>query len=514
MNAEIKVSRKKSTIWNVVFAYTNIAYAIVSGLVLVPFYLRFVPFELYGAWMATGNILHWVLVVDPGLSTVILQRVGSSYGAGDERAIGRYAASGLFITSGISLLVVLLGIVIAPQLGSWVNLNDSHLAGVLVNNFLIGVAAGGITLFAFAVGVVNMGMQRSFAHGMIFLIANLLTLGVTVFLLFSGFGLYAISLGLLTRAVVFAAGGMAYMFFRLRCENVRLELKLLNIREMLSLLSFTSLGKIGGLLTNNMDAFLIARLIGPEKVPVYVLSRRGVEVAITLLSRTGNAIGPGLSHLNGESDPAKLRSILKRLLRMNLWVLGLTFGGFLALNEGFVRVWVGENFFVGSAVSQAFCLFMVFSLIFTLLQTICVALGDIKRSAVVQFIQSLLVFACLLAGTSSMGLLGAALAPIVGFLAVAIWYYPRSLVLHSSLDFSDMSQLGFEALITLGIGLALSLAFSDVSIDSWLGLIIWSGMFSILYGAVLYAIRPMLRQELAGLRAALCTKLMGRKRLA
>lgn len=501
------VSRKKATIWNLVFSYSTVAYGIVSGLLMIPLYLRFIPFELYGAWLASGNILNWVLVVDPGLSNVIMQRVGQSYGSGNRQAVGAYALSGLLLTTLIALVVLLIGLLITPKIPSWVNLSDMDFAQTLQANFTIGLIAGAVTLFAYSVGVVNLGLQRSFAHGIIVLSSNLSTLATTLYLLFADFGLFAISIGFLVRAIVFSFGGAGYMLWRLKREKILLNYDTATLREIFGLLSFTSLGKFGGMLSKNMDAFMIARFLGPEKVPLYVLSRRGMDVAITLLGRTGNAIGPGLSHLSGESNLEKIRTIINRLLRLNVWVLGLAFGAFLAFNQGFVEVWVGEDLFVGSTVSNLFCIYMVLFLLMNLLQTLCVSLGDIKRNAVIQFVEALIIFGCILGGTYYLGMIGTALAPLIGFFSVSLWYYPRSLITYGSLQPSDMRKIAKEAVVSLGLGLALSFVFKYASIRSWFALILWSGTFSFIYMFVLLAVRPILRSEILALKIALQSKL-------
>lgn len=53
-------SRKKAAVWHLVFSYLTVAYGIASGLMLIPIYLRFLAFELYGALLTAGNILHRV----------------------------------------------------------------------------------------------------------------------------------------------------------------------------------------------------------------------------------------------------------------------------------------------------------------------------------------------------------------------------------------------------------------------------------------------------------------------
>lgn len=507
-------SRKKNTIVNVIFSYANVAYAIVSGLILVPLYLHFISFDLYGAWLASGNVLNWILVVDPGLSTVIMQRVAHSYGADDYTGIGSYATCGLFLTACIALALLVLGLSLYSFVPGWVNFANTDLVPTLEINFLLALFAAAITLFAFAVGVVNLGLQLSVAQGLVYTLSNLSTLVVTVALLYFGFGLYAITLGLLCRALMFALGGMFVMFSHFRKIKISLHFDRTKLREMLGLLSFTSLGRIGGLLSKNMDAFLIARFLGPEQVPVFVLSRRGMDVAVTLLGRTGNAIGPSLSHLSGEANPEKTRSILIRLLRINLWVLGMAFGGFLALNEGFVGLWVGADLFAGQVVSTLFCFFMIFTLMFTLLQTLCVALGDIKHNAVVQFVQAVIVFAGLLIGTYFYGLVGAALAPVLGYLMVSLWYYPSSIIKHGNLHRRDVVNLGLEAVLCLVLGLLLALFFSGVVIDAWIDLILWGTAFSSVYGLFLMAMRPILRSEMRTAKNFILHKLLGKRGMA
>ena len=48
---------------------------------MVPLYLKYISAETYGVWLATGNVLFWLGVLDPGFSQVIVQRISLYYGA-------------------------------------------------------------------------------------------------------------------------------------------------------------------------------------------------------------------------------------------------------------------------------------------------------------------------------------------------------------------------------------------------------------------------------------------------
>jgi O-antigen/teichoic acid export membrane protein len=502
-----KRSRKKATFWHLVFSYSTIVYAIVSGLLMVPLYLKYIPVELYGAWLATGNIINWLLVVDPGISTVVMQRVGKSYGADDRSEVGEYATGGLLITGVIVLVVLIAGLVSASQVGSWVNLTDLALATELESNFKIAVFASALTLFAFAAGSVNLGLQASFAHGICYLIANTISLVTTAVGLLQGWGLLAITIGLLVRAVIFCGGGLGYMLWRFHEESVALSCCRERIYEILGLMSFTSLGRIGALLTKNMDAFVLARFLGPEMVPVLILTRRGFEVAEMVLTRTGNAVGPSLSHLKGEDDRGKMRSIITRLLSLNVWVLGLAFGGYLAFNDDFIYLWVGAEFFAGATVSYLLCILLVFTVMVTLMQTLCMALGDIKRNSVMQFVRAFITFVCLIGGVYAFGIIGAVIAPLVGIVVIASWYYPRSLGRLAGLLRSDWLQLGREAVISLVCSLVLFALFMEFEPITWSNFCLNAGAMAGLYTILLFSVSRLAREEGIGFLSLLHSKM-------
>ena len=66
----------------------------ITGIIMVPLYLRFIPFEVYGAWLASGNMLAWLSTIDPGLTLVLQQRIAAAYGNQDFKAIGMILVAG------------------------------------------------------------------------------------------------------------------------------------------------------------------------------------------------------------------------------------------------------------------------------------------------------------------------------------------------------------------------------------------------------------------------------------
>ena len=92
-------SNKKVAGLNIIFLLLSTAISTIGGLVTLPTYLSHIPIEMYGAWLATGNIIAWATVVDPGLSTLTLQMVAQAYGKNDLVDVGETAAVGLVLNT-------------------------------------------------------------------------------------------------------------------------------------------------------------------------------------------------------------------------------------------------------------------------------------------------------------------------------------------------------------------------------------------------------------------------------
>src|SRR3989339_1806950 len=116
-------SRKTTTQWNLFFHYISIALSIVSGVVLVPFYLKYIPIDLYGAWLAPGTILVWLTTIDPGLSTILQQRVGMAYGKNDFPEIYEWMTGGIFLSIIIVALLFVGGYWMADFIPRMLNLS-------------------------------------------------------------------------------------------------------------------------------------------------------------------------------------------------------------------------------------------------------------------------------------------------------------------------------------------------------------------------------------------------------
>ena len=108
-----QVSRRKATVTNLIYQYSSLILGIVGSLILVPLYLRFIDIKLYGGWLASGNAIAWLALMDPGLNELLRQQVAKFYGKKDAEQLGKIIGTGWVVMTVLSIITIAIGLVIA-----------------------------------------------------------------------------------------------------------------------------------------------------------------------------------------------------------------------------------------------------------------------------------------------------------------------------------------------------------------------------------------------------------------
>ena len=342
------MSRRRATRLNLFFQYSSIGLTVLQGFALVPFYLRYIDGATYGAWLASGNIVAWLAVVDPGLGAVLQQRVARFLGQKAPRELGEAIGTGIIISLSIALLVFAAGLVLAPWVPMVTGASGSS-GRSLTQAFALSCAAEAVLLVDLAIAAVLLGlMKRMVATGVSYLISTLLGVVATIVLLLNGYGLSSIPLGLLIRSVLLVLSHGILLLYILRKE-LRLAPRPsgAEFRNVIGMSAYTWTARLANSLVGNVDALLISRYFGPAQVTSYVLTKRASEVLSQVVGRVGAAFSPAMAHAWGAGSSESLQIIALRLLRLATWLSLFGFAGYTALNREFLGLWVGPHLYGG-----------------------------------------------------------------------------------------------------------------------------------------------------------------------
>ncbi len=343
-------ARRRTFAWNALFGYSTLVFTLARNVLLVPLYLAYIDLGEYGAWLATGGALALLLVTDYGLSGVVAQRIAERAGAGDAAVMRRLVSAGfanaLVLALALSALSSLFGLWLPATQG----LSAQQLQRVF-DCFLIAVASNGFGVLSSAMLAGIRGAQRPAVAGVITLAADVASVMITLACLLSGFGLYAIAIGVLTRSTIAALASVIAIFAICRGAAgrwlPRWDDSLAMWRDA-GRFFFTS---IAMRLQNQANVLFVGTLLGPRAAAIYGLTVRAHETVYIVMMQLNAACGPVLAHLAGAGNFERFYGVIRSLLPLLAALATIGIACVAVLNESFVKLWVGADAFGGLGLS-------------------------------------------------------------------------------------------------------------------------------------------------------------------
>lgn len=483
-------SRRRGAAISLAGASAGMVLLIVQGLLLVPLYLHYLGAGSYGAWLASGEVLGWLAVLDLGIAGISSQRMAAAHGRGDHREVADYFGTGVLMQAALAAGIILLSVAAAPFVPGWVRLTGPA-AEELSACFVVAGVATGLGLLANVVGVLALSTQRMLFVNAVSVAAGVAGLLATVGLLLAGYGLWALALGLLVRSGSLLLAVSAHALYLLR-HDLRLRARLHGptAREYMGLSGVAVLTMLGNTAANRSDAVLIALFFGPETVTLYVLTRRAAEMLSMFLSRIGGAVYPGFAHLVGSGSHERAGVVAGQVARLYFWTAIPAMALYMALNRSFVSLWVGPGQFAGQSLTVLVGLNVLVVGWASLVLLVNGAAGNITRSGVAVFAEAAARVAAALVLLSVAGLRG---LPAAGVVTAAVsahvalgWLFGRLRLPRPALPLGPVAC----ALALLAAGAAAGTVRWG---DSWVEFVAWGAAFSVVAGAAVLAFEPEAR---------------------
>ena len=373
---------------------------------MVPLYLRFIPLDMYGAWLASGNLLALITIMDPGFTLILQQQIAIFYGKKDISNVRAIIGSGLVGSLILLFITIIIGFIIAYYLPVWLSLPSTINTPMLVKAFRLAVIGTALTLFSSSISSINMGLLGGFVIGVINNGLHLISITLTLFLLFKGYGLMALPISLVFNGIFYTLFHFLYLSWRIYSEKIRISFSVKNMLSLSKLLSFTFLSTVGSTIANNIDLIFVSRFIGPEAVASLALTRRPIDLIREIVNIPVVSLQASLSHLVGSGDIAKARKLLLRLIFILIWLCLLITGGIISFNDDFIHLWIGSSLFAGKTLNLLLSFSALIAMITQSSAYLSFSMGNIKGNSKASLTQSLLYIFLVFIGTKYFGLYG------------------------------------------------------------------------------------------------------------
>ena len=436
------------------------------ALILTPYLVYRLGFEVYGLWAVLGSIVWYFGLLDLGIGTTFVKYIAEYAARGEKQRVQQILVFGLFFYALLALLLVPLAYFAAPLIIGWFELSPS--LSVTAVNVLVLVLA--LFFLSNALGVFTAllnGLEQMRTTSLIMLAGLVVYVTGVVTLVQLGYGIYGVvAAGWLQLAFITLA---SYIFARrtfgpLFTNPLRLEGE--TIRRLFVFGGWMQVNNVSSVINMETDRFLIGGFVNVSSVTYYEVGNKLALLTRSLPSTFLGAVLPAVSALQAAGEVGKINEAYIRISR-SLALANLSLSGFVVgATEPVVKVWMGADLpYVHVVVAM-----LVFSYAVNMLTgagtTVLRAVGQPRYEAYYTILSVVLNISATLMLAPVYGLMGVILGTVIGSVVSSIYFL---WLFHRLRDLSWWPAMGrwlwrlVVAVVGAGAGIwALSEALPDV----------------------------------------------------
>jgi O-antigen/teichoic acid export membrane protein len=486
-------SRRRAAATHAILGYGAIGVSIVTGIVMVPMYLRHIPVRLYGLWLATGGVIGWLGMLDLGIAGVMGQRMAAAYGRRDARTIGLYYFNGLLLQTVLIGVLMLAAIALCPFLPGWLGATPQE-APLLTRCNLLACLAMGLTIFGYGQKNTADALLRPFVPSMMISVGGVFSVLVMILCFQEDLGLYSLPVGMVSGSTLTVAVTLTYSLRLVRSTGSPLRWDRATMTELLRLSPAMLVGKAGNALVGRIEPTLISSMMRPEDAVAFSVTRRAADIVQIMMDRVLGSVVAGFGRHVAEGNRERSAGLVSRIVSVSLTVGMIALAVYLFANASFVALWLGPKFFAGHAVTTLVAL-SVMALVFNNVYSCLLgATGDMARPALAGGLEAVTRFTLMAALLRVIGMAGAPLAVGISSGAFTVWLYLRLRRRLPPPDGYDAKQWRWKvvcAVGTIGASTALGVFWRA---DHWWSLTLTASICLILVATIWLPLDPTVRQ--------------------
>lgn len=327
-----------------ILGYITIGINLIAGLIYTPWMIRSLGQDNYGLYTLSVSLIG-ILVMDFGLGAAVTRFLSLYNADNNEDAVNNLLGIiyKLFILLDIVIAIVL--VVAYFQIGAVYRELSFEEINKLKVIFIISAAYSVIT---FPFGTLN-GILTSYEKFVQLkvceLIYKLLNMGMIIAALSLGYGLY-------TLVLVNAATGVVNVVFKLylvkRTTRIKVNFRYKGGKTRAEIFRFSlwsTVINIAQRFIYNIIPSILGIYCGAVSISVFGASATVEGIVFTFAASINGLFLPRVSRILGkEQREENLLALMVKVGRIQLFLIGLIYIGFLAVGRDFISFWLGDGF--------------------------------------------------------------------------------------------------------------------------------------------------------------------------
>jgi O-antigen/teichoic acid export membrane protein len=330
------------------FNYITTFFTIISGVLFLPYYLKFVSNEEYGIWLSTGGVISVFSVVGGGFDLLVLQKITMLLAKGEEKEAKKEFTASLIIIILFCSVILFFAFILRSFINDVFELKyfENYKLNTLINFSILGLI---LEIFYLHIKIIFLAKLNNKIIGIVDLISRIISILSLIIFLNSSYGILSFAMS----QFIFPIFGLSILFFYkyssiLSMMDFKFTRKI--IQNQFSEYFPSMLGRSGNIIFNGIQLPLITALVGPIYTTNYSITNKVYESINFIISPIKKSIIPSLTTKIYHSEnifTGKLKFIYNLYQTSFILILALSF---LSVNT-ILEYWVGTGFFLGDNVS-------------------------------------------------------------------------------------------------------------------------------------------------------------------
>lgn len=419
------IDRKKSAILGFATDLGGQFIMIAVNFIMIPIILTMTSASLYGFWITTLSILGFLALADFGLGISLTRLVAGHADEEKKENLNQIVSSAFLVFCLIGVVYFSLGLCILPFIPGWFKIPVSEVSDVQVA-YCIALFSGAATLPLSTFGAVVSGFQRMAIDNTIRVTMSVASMGISISLLLSHFGLSSLAIAGLFQSV--SIGLINFIYIRRRFPYVIVRLRharWAHVRNLLSFGGYFQLGRIANTVATGADNLVISSCMGASFVAPYsITSKLAVTFSNGIASKPPIALFPAISQMFANQEFDKLRRIYVRLTKYSTRLAIIAGIFLLSANQSFVSLWVGKDLYGGNYLNAVFVFWVIQDTIYRGTTAFVYASGELKNWMYASLFEAILNLGISVILVFKFGLIGVALGTSIGKMFTTAIYIP------------------------------------------------------------------------------------------
>jgi O-antigen/teichoic acid export membrane protein len=496
------MSRVKSAFFGSLSSHVFMILNMLVSIVATPLILKFLDREEYGFYVILFQIIGYLSVLDLGLGGAITRSLASNRGEDEvsKLAINRIVSTSFFTYSFLGAVVIILGFCFAPIMPKYFAMH-SALSAIAVPITLTLSIFIGLQFPLKVFGSIFYAHQRQLLSNTVGFSITLLNTILPVILLYLGQGLWSfvytnIVCSLIYIIATFVLMRKYYPFLKISRSYFQKNL----LQQLFNFGFFLFLGSVAYQVVFFTDRFFIGAFVSLTAATMYSLTIKAPDILRELIFKiTDNAL-PAMVEIGTKEAENKSKTVHQKLLLITVCLSGIAFWLMYILNQWFLLLWVGNQYFAGQSILFLALVIMVQHNILHVSGLSLYGIGVIKGSSLMQIAEAILNLGLTIWLGKIYGIEGILSATIIACWLSVMWYIPYITMVKLKIKFYEylvkpiLIPLFFISLAGSLLYFLANRFFATVPV-TWISFVLVSGTIAFLLAIMVWI--AFLRNELA-----------------